>query len=85
MLQNIGGGMSNLVWNERLKLLATFLNSAASGFFIAWVIAPGAAFLYTGGQSGGTIWTFVVGAPIGVFGAIALHLAARQVLARLRE
>ncbi len=77
-------GVRDMIWNERMKLLANLLNTCAASFFTLWVVAPAAAFLYTGGHSGGTLWAFLAGAPIGVLGALSLHLAARQPLALLR-
>ena len=59
-------GVRDMIWNERMKLLANLLNTWAASFFTLWVVAPGAAFLYTGGHSGGTLWAFLAGAPIGV-------------------
>jgi hypothetical protein len=77
--------MRPALWNEQIKLLANLLNTCAGSFFTVWVVAPAAAFLYTGGQSGGRLWAFLAGAPIGVFGAFLLHGIARKVLTLLRE
>ncbi len=72
-------------WNEQTKLLANLLNTSAASFFTLWVVAPAAAFLFTGGQSGGTLWAFLAGAPIGVVGAFSLNMAARKTLTFIRE
>lgn len=65
-------------------MLATLLNSCAAGMFTAWVVAPGAAFLY-GATSGNGMRAFLLGVPIGISGAFMLHAAARMILGGLRE
>ena len=76
--------MTKIVQNEQVKLLAALFNTCAAGVFTAWVVAPGAAFLYTGVQTG-SMRPFLLGVPIGLGGAFMLHVAARIVLSRLRE
>jgi hypothetical protein len=41
--------MRPAIWNEQTKLLATLMNTSAASFLALWVVAPAAAFLYTGG------------------------------------
>lgn len=74
-----------LAWNEQVKLLAAFLNAGATALLTLWLLAPVAAFIYGGGQSSASVWTLIAAAPIGLAGAVALHIAARRVLRRLRE
>lgn len=76
--------VTDLVWNERIKLLANLLNTCAGSCITLWLLAPLAAYVYTGPQSAVSMWALVAGAPVGVASASVLHLAARRVLRRLR-
>ena len=75
--------MTNLVWNERIKLRASALNTLATTTCAVFILAPVAAFLY--GSPGMTTKVLLAVAPVGLVSAIALHLAAGKVLTRLRE
>jgi len=75
----------DLVFNERLKHTAAWLNSLATGLVAAGTVAPAAALIYglsTSLVSGGamlglTLACFTLG--------ICLHLAGRALLGRLRQ
>ncbi|ATQ67362.1 MULTISPECIES: hypothetical protein [Methylosinus] len=76
----------SLVHNERVKLLAAALNTAAGSSFTVGVLAPvAAAFYNVNAASGVPLPTIVAGAAIWLFAAAALHLAARRVLGGLKE
>ena len=72
----------SLVRNERTKLTASYLNTAASGFFGAGVIAPltAAVFGLTGPGSPVSTLTLVIGVLIFFVASVSIHLAARYVL-----
>ena len=75
----------NQTHNERLKLTATYLNTAAGTCFAAGVVAPFAALMF-GFSSGGSAstLTFVLGVATFLIASGALHLAARSILKGLR-
>lgn len=76
----------SLVHNERVKLLATALNTAAGSSFTVGVVAPTAAAFYNiNGTAGVPLPVIVAGAVIWLFTAIVLHLAARHVLGGLKQ
>ncbi|MGC1861896.1 MAG: hypothetical protein WA733_12430 [Methylocystis sp.] len=76
----------SLIHNERTKLLATALNTAAGSSFAVGVLAPiAAAFYNVSGTSGVALWTIIIGVVIWFFTAAALHLAARHILGGLKE
>lgn len=76
----------SLVQNERTKLLAAALNTAATSSFTVGVLAPIAAVFYNfGGSSEVPLSTIVIGAVGWISAAVALHLAARWVLKGLEE
>jgi hypothetical protein len=76
----------SLIHNERTKLLATALNSAAGSSFAVGVLAPiAAAFYSVSGTSSIGLGTIIIGVVIWLFTAAALHLAARRVLGGLKE
>jgi 4-hydroxybenzoate polyprenyltransferase len=78
--------MNNIIYNERTKLLAAFLNAAAGSSFTVGVLAPiAAAFYSVTGSSGIALRTIIIGVVIWLFSAAALHLAARHVLGGLKE
>jgi hypothetical protein len=75
-------GVSGLVHNERIKLAANFLNTAANGCFVVGIAAPIAGVIY--GQLprlapvaiGALIWFVVV---------CVLHTSAQYPLGALRD
>ena len=76
----------SLVHNEQVKLAASYLNSAATGFFAAGVIAPIVAFAFGFAGLGGPVPTLTLVVGIAIFFVIsaAAHLAAQRILRRLR-
>jgi hypothetical protein len=75
----------SLIGNERTKLLASALNTAATSSFTVGVLAPMAAAFYNLGPHPVTLRTLIIGTAIWFFAAIALHLAARRALKGLRD
>jgi hypothetical protein len=75
----------SLVFNERTKLTASWLNTLATALIAAGGFAPAAAFLY-GLQSSSVDGRFLVGLILGcaVSGG-CLHWLGRVLLGRLRE
>ncbi|MCI0467007.1 MAG: hypothetical protein L0Y57_08390 [Beijerinckiaceae bacterium] len=74
------------IHNERTKLLANVLNGAAASSFAVGVRAPVAAALYSAGETPKVSpVSIIIGAVIWLLLAIALQLAARQVLGGLNE
>ncbi|KMO19533.1 hypothetical protein [Methylobacterium platani] len=71
----------SLVTNERTKLTAAYLNTAAGSLFTAGVVAPivAAVFGVTGPSGGVPTLTLGLGAMIFLCASIALHAAARYV------
>ena len=76
----------SLTHNERTKLTATYLNTAAGSLFTAGVVAPIAAAVFgvTGPAGHVPTLTLGLGALIFLCASIALHAAARYVLKGLR-
>ena len=74
------------VHNERIKLTAGYLNTAAGGMFTAGVIAPLVAAVFgVAGPSGGPgALTLLFGVAIFIGCSVGLHLLARTVLKGLR-
>ena len=75
----------HLVFNERRKHIASWLNALATALVAAGAFAPAAALLYglaTPLTSGGQLLAVVLGCF--VLG-LSLHWAGRLVLGRLRE
>jgi hypothetical protein len=73
------------IWNERIKLLATALNSAAVSTFSVGVLAPIATVFYAGsGKVGLPPVLLAVGAGVWLLVAAMLHMVARRVLGRMR-
>ena len=69
-------GPMNLIHNERIKLLATFLNGIALAFAIGGAVGPAVS-----GGLHGTGWL----ASLAWFGlGLGLHLCAHGVLGRLK-
>lgn len=75
----------SLIHNERTKLLANALNTAATSSFAVGVLAPLAAAFYNFGAAPVALGTLVLGTCIWLSAAVALHLGARRVLRGLRE
>lgn len=76
----------SLTHNERVKLTAAYLNTAAGASLTAGVIAPIAAavFGFTGSFAGPSALTLMAGITIFLVASVVLHLAARHVLGGLR-
>ena len=74
------------VHNEQVKLTAGYLNSAASGFLGAGVIAPVAALAFGVAGPGGPVPPLTLAAAVTIFLAISIaaHVAALRTLRRLR-
>lgn len=75
----------SLIANERTKLTATYLNTAAGGLFTAGVVAPLVAAVFGIGPAGeaGAL-TLVLGVTIFLIVSGALHAAACSVLKGLK-
>lgn len=73
----------SLIHNERMKLRANALNTAATSSFTVGVLAPIAAAFYNVGTTLVPLPTIIVGASVWLFCAFGLHLAARRVLGGL--
>lgn len=73
----------SIVDNERTKLLASALNSAATSCFTVGIIAPEAAAFYGASSPSVTAETIILGVVVWICAALALHLAARHVLGGL--
>ncbi|NNM72154.1 hypothetical protein [Enterovirga aerilata] len=71
--------------NERLKLTANYLNTAAGTCFAAGVVAPFAPLTF-GFSGGGSVSTLTFGLGVATFltASGALHLATRSILKDLR-
>lgn len=74
------------VKDERTKLTANVLNAAASGAFVAGVIAPLVAVFYgvAGPAQAGT-GRLIIATVIWFLVAVALHIVGRALLGRLNE
>jgi multisubunit Na+/H+ antiporter MnhG subunit len=75
-----------LIHNERTKLLAGALNTAATSCFTIGVLAPmAAAFYNVKADNPVSIGLVVAGLVVWLFAAVVLHIAARRVLGELKE
>ncbi len=76
----------SLIHNERTKLTAAYLNTAASSFFGAGVVAPLAAAVFGLAGPGSPVSTLTLGFGILIFlvASIVIHLAARYVFKGLK-
>jgi hypothetical protein len=76
----------NLIHNERLKLTAGALNTAATSCFTVGIATPLAGYLYNIGglRSALGIAELAIGLAGWLLAALSLHLAARYVLKALR-
>jgi len=72
--------MTDLIDNERTKLLANAFDRASTACLTVGVLAPLAAVIYNLSGTHLDGWVLVVGTVIWLFAAIALHLIARVVL-----
>lgn len=77
--------VSDLVWNERIKLAAAWLNAISTASMAAGVIAPVAALGYGLGTGTSVTWAFVGFSLVWLFLAAALHMVARNLLRGLRS
>lgn len=73
----------SLIHNERMKYLATLVNTVASATIVAGVIAPLVAFTYGVPGPAGSAFTIVVSL-VWLFTGAALHYAVRVILGRLK-
>lgn len=75
----------NQIENERTKLLATALNTAATSCFTVGIATPIAGYVYNLGNLQTILTPYVLA--LGVLGwlsaAVLLHLLARHILKRL--
>ena len=77
--------MSDLVENERTKLLAGALDRASTARFTVGVLAPTAAALYGAGTFGLEPLAAAAIALVWILAAVALHWLARVILGALRS
>lgn len=77
---------AKLVRNEQAKLTASYLNTVASAFFGAGVVAPLAAAVFglTGSGKPVSTLTLAIGILIFFLGSVAIHFAARMILKGLK-
>ena len=75
------------VRNKQTELTASYLNSAAAGFFAAGVIAPLVAFAFGVAAPGGPVPTLTLAAGATIFLAISVvtHIAAVSFGGSIRE
>ena len=76
-------GSASLIFNERIKLTAAYLNAAGS-CFTAGVVAPLAAALFGVGGPAIPLLTLGVGVLIFLGASVGLHALGRTVLRRLQ-
>ena len=74
----------SLVHNEQTKLLANALDRASTACMVLGVVSPLASFGSVGDLPY-TSWSFIFSTLCWFLAAIALHLAARTILGRLRS
>lgn len=76
----------SLVFNERVKLLATLLNTAAGASVTVGLFTPLAAAFYDFGGVGAriTLPTLVTGFAASLLTATCLHLAAQRILGMMK-
>jgi protein-S-isoprenylcysteine O-methyltransferase Ste14 len=74
----------DLIHNERIKYLATWLNAIASAVVVIGVVAPIAAVFYgaTGSPSPGIL---ALGGALWLLAGLGLHLGVRRILKRIRS
>lgn len=71
----------HIVHNERLKLRAALLNTAAGSSFTVGVLAPIAAAYYSAASTP-ELWTIILGVVMWLLTAVVLHLSADYILGR---
>ncbi|MGN6682630.1 MAG: hypothetical protein ACTHKD_01315 [Devosia sp.] len=76
--------MDNLVWNERLKLLANALDRLSTGCFSVGGITPFAALVFANQPSGLSALQFAVATACWILFGFGLHLLAQEALKGLR-
>ena len=76
----------SLVHNERTKLLATALNTAATSCFTVGIATPAAGYIYNVGGFRSVVGTpeLFLGVPGWLTTAVGRHLAARRALGALK-
>ena len=74
-------GVSNLVHNERTKLLATALSTLGTTTIASALILPGIAAAYRLTHPPGRWWPFI--GTVWLIVGIGLHMAAQAVLGRM--
>jgi hypothetical protein len=80
----MSGSLSALVRNERLKLLASLLNTMAGTSVAVGVAAPIAAAFFYGGGIAPSVHAVEIGVIVWAATALVLHGAAQVVLGGLR-
>ena len=75
----------HLVFNERTKHLASWLNALATALMAAGAFAPAAAFLYGISTLPVGVWSLIVIALACAMVGGGLHVAGSAILGRLRE
>jgi hypothetical protein len=78
-----GHATGHLIHNERVKLLATTLNSVAAIVIVAGLLVLAASLFGSPPMAARPVQ--IAAAVIAIAAAIALHLRARTVLGRLRD
>jgi hypothetical protein len=71
-----------VVFNERIKYTATWLNTVSIGFLAIGVITPVSALVWNEGSISDVKLLMTLGWPLA---SIVLHLGVRALLGRLRE
>jgi hypothetical protein len=74
--------MPDLVFNERIKYTATWLNTASVGFLAICVVTPVSALVWNDGTFNTAKLLMTIG---WLFASVVLHLSVRALLGRLRE
>lgn len=73
------------IGNERIRLTATYLNTAAGSSLAIGVLTPvAAAFFYNAAPAGLRLWLVVVSVAVWFTTSVVLHFLARWILRGLR-
>lgn len=75
----------SLIQNERIKLLASAFNTAATSSFTVGVLAPLAASFYDVGAQPFALRSLLLGTLVWFSACVVLHLSAQRILRNLRE
>jgi dipeptide/tripeptide permease len=75
----------SLIYNEKTKLTATWLNALASGSVLVGVVTPTAAVIYGPAQMTAPAWAAGLSGVLFITLGLALHLLARGLLEGLKE